>query len=422
MGFVIGLILGLTAGIGFFFAVLKNTRDRIAQERRANIAQLDVLRKERAQLSAYQQELQRRSQAFDLDLQTRTQAFDQQYRAFAAQHATYEDLRIENTVLKRDLRNIELSIRKTKLDQAQFHERQTFVNDRAAELAKQYLKDQTKWIGSSLNSNNFIQCKQRLQASIDRCRGIDFEISAQEEASLHDELRKEFERVVRVAFEREEQARIKAQIREEQLREKETDRELKQLAREQEAIQNALNKALTEAHDQHSAEVEQLRARLAEAEARSQRAISQAQLTKAGHVYIISNIGTFGEGVYKIGMTRRLEPLDRIRELGDASVPFPFDVHMMISCDDAPSLENALHRTLHKRRLNRINHRKEFFRTDIESIIDCVKKHHGEVDYIADAEALEYRQSTTMTDDDMEFVDSVYNELEDDGRPVSLSE
>ena len=80
-------------------------------------------------------------------------------------------------------------------------------------------------------------------------------------------------------------------------------------------------------------------------------------------MYVLSNIGSFGEGVYKIGMTRRLEPQDRVRELGDASVPFPFDVHMMISCDDAPSLENALHRESHKQRVNKVNFRKEFFRT-----------------------------------------------------------
>jgi hypothetical protein len=113
-----------------------------------------------------------------------------------------------------------------------------------------------------------------------------------------------------------------------------------------------------------------------------------AQQTKAGNVYVISNVGTFGAGVFKVGMTRRLEPLDRIRELGDASVPFPFDVHMMISCEDAPALECALHRALHKSRINRVNPRKEFFRTDLQLIVDVVQEHHGCVDYAADPEAL----------------------------------
>lgn len=93
-----------------------------------------------------------------------------------------------------------------------------------------------------------------------------------------------------------------------------------------------------------------------------------AQQTKAGNVYVISNLGSFGDRVSKIGMTRRLEPMDRVKELGDASVPFPFDVHMMIACDDVPKLETALHREFHKRRINRVNLRKEFFRVGLEEI------------------------------------------------------
>jgi len=143
-------------------------------------------------------------------------------------------------------------------------------------------------------------------------------------------------------------------------------------------------------------------------------------MTKAGYIYVISNIGSFGENTFKIGMTRRLEPTDRVRELGDASVPFPFDVHMMISCDDAPSLENSLHRLLHKHRLNKIKPRKEFYKTDIETIRKIVLEHHGEVEYVADPEALEYHQSLTMTDEDAEYIEKVYQEAEDeDDLPVS---
>ena len=234
-------------------------------------------------------------------------------------------------------------------------------------------------------------------------------------------LKAEYQKAVRAAFEREEQARIKAQIREEQLRQKEIDRELKQLEREREAIKAALEKALADAKDQHSEEVERLKARLAEAEAKSQRAISQAQLTTSGHVYVISNIGSFGDGIFKVGMTRRLEPLDRVKELGDASVPFPFDVHAMISCNDAPTLENALHRKLHKTRINKTNPRKEFFKTDIETIFQVVKEHHGEVEYVVDAEARQYRQSISMSDEDEEFIESVYDDLDEENE-VTMDE
>jgi hypothetical protein len=88
---------------------------------------------------------------------------------------------------------------------------------------------------------------------------------------------------------------------------------------------------------------------------------------------------------------------------------------MMISCNDAPALENALHRTLHKARINKANPRKEFFKTDLATIRVIVEQHHGEVQYVADAEALEYRQSLEMSPEDHEFVESVYGDLDEDG-------
>ena len=106
-------------------------------------------------------------------------------------------------------------------------------------------------------------------------------------------------------------------------------------------------------------------------------------------------------------MTRRLEPMDRVHELGDASVPFPFDVHLMVGCEDAPKLEAALHRRFHKRRVNKVNPRKEFFRVPIADIVTAVREEHGEVEYTADAEALEFAQSQTMTDAELEVTVSL---------------
>jgi len=267
---------------------------------------------------------------------------------------------------------------------------------------------------SSITQNNYASCKQRLLDVIERCRGIGLDVSDSEQNALLADLRQEFEAAVKAALEREEQARIKAQIREEQLRDREIQRELKQLEREREAIKGALESALKAAHGQYSEEVARLQQRLAEAEARTQRAVSQAQLTKAGFLYVISNIGSFGDSVFKVGMTRRLEPFDRVRELGDASVPFPFDVHMMISCENAPALENTLHRALHKMRLNKVNPRKEFFKVDLDLIAKIVMEHHGEIEYRVDPEALEYRQSLSMSDDDMEYIEHVFDESEED--------
>lgn len=115
---------------------------------------------------------------------------------------------------------------------------------------------------------------------------------------------------------------------------------------------------------------------------------------RAGYVYIISNIGAFGENVYKIGMTRRLDPQDRIDELGDASVPFNFDVHAMIFSDDAPALETALHKAFEDRKLNMVNTRREFFNVTLDEIKEVVKKNFDKtVEFIDVPDAEQYRIS-----------------------------
>lgn len=118
---------------------------------------------------------------------------------------------------------------------------------------------------------------------------------------------------------------------------------------------------------------------------------------KAGYVYVISNIGSFGEDIYKIGMTRRLDPQDRVDELGDASVPFKFDVHAMIFTEDAPALENALHKAFENKKVNMINARREFFNVTLEEIEHVVKANYDKtVDFKRTADAEQYRESLKM--------------------------
>lgn len=115
---------------------------------------------------------------------------------------------------------------------------------------------------------------------------------------------------------------------------------------------------------------------------------------RAGYVYIISNIGAFGENVYKIGMTRRLEPLDRIDELSGASVPFKYDVHALIFSDDAPRLETALHKAFEKQKVNKVNNRKEFFNVSLEEIKKVVSENHDKtVEYVDCPSAQQYRET-----------------------------
>jgi hypothetical protein len=412
--------------------VLKKQREEVTQELKAKNIQfeqlqastLDALRRRKEEVdrqieSAQAQMEERRDNAMSV-INDGRQALDTQIREFKAANAefksqviTYEELRNENALLRRELRNTGIRINKSTVDNQAERCRNDGIAAKVEELGSRYLAENVKWIGQSLNANNYAACKERLLKVIERCRGIGFNVTKQQEEALIADLRAQYELEVRTALEREEQARIRAQIREEQKRDREIQKELERVERERSVLRAALEKALAEARDEHSAEIENLRERLADAEAR-ERAISQAQITKAGFIYVISNVGSFGEGIFKIGMTRRLEPLDRVRELGDASVPFPFDVHMMISCENAPALENVLHRHLHKNQINRANPRKEFFRTDIDTLVSLVRENHGEVQYIADAEALQYRQSLTMSDEDQEYIEHVFEEADDD--------
>ena len=201
----------------------------------------------------------------------------------------------------------------------------------------------------------------------------------------------------------EEQRRLREQIREEERARREYEKAMKEAAKEEEMLRKAMEKAAkqiesaTEANRaEYEAKLEDLKKQLAEAEERGKRALSMAQQTKHGNVYVISNIGSFGENVYKVGMTRRLDPMDRVRELGDASVPFPFDVHAIIESDDAPALEATLHKLLALMQVNKVNPRKEFFRVMLSDIKAMVDKLGLKTVWTIDAAAAEYRETLAI--------------------------
>lgn len=191
--------------------------------------------------------------------------------------------------------------------------------------------------------------------------------------------------------EKEAEREQRARLREEQQALKEYQREQERLLKEQSHYRNALQALLAKGDTAGAAELE---AKLAEVEA-ALRGVEERQANiRAGYVYVISNIGSFGEDVVKIGMTRRLEPMDRVRELGDASVPFRFDVHALFFSADAVAMENELHRRLADRRLNRVNQRREFFRATPAEVKVLLHQLAGNLlDYTDEAEAPEYRQS-----------------------------
>ena len=203
--------------------------------------------------------------------------------------------------------------------------------------------------------------------------------------------------------EQEEQRRIKEQIREEEKARREFEKAIKDAQKEEETLKKLIEKAQKEVEQaseeqksKYEAKLQELEDKLKIAEDKNQRAISMAQQTKSGNVYVISNIGSFGENVYKIGMTRRLEPLDRVRELGDASVPFGFDVHTMIFSENAPGLERELHKKFLRLQMNKVNPRKEFFKVTLADIKTEIDSLNINAKWTMTAEARQYRETLAI--------------------------
>jgi len=219
-----------------------------------------------------------------------------------------------------------------------------------------------------------------------------------------DELHLAYELAHKKQEEKEEQRQIREEQREEERAQREFERAKKEAELEERRFQKALERAEKELGyvsgeelDNLNNQIRQLKENLRQAHEAKERAMSRAQQTKSGHVYIISNLGSFGENVYKIGMTRRLEPFDRVKELGDASVPFRFDLHAMIYSENAPELENLIQKEFKDRRLNKVNYRKEYFRVSLDEIEKVVlEKYDKEVEFIKLSEAQEFRETQSI--------------------------
>lgn len=223
--------------------------------------------------------------------------------------------------------------------------------------------------------------------------------------------------------EREEQRRIQEQMREEQraLREIEKAKEEaeKEVKRREQALEQArqeVEQAVGKQKEKLEFKIQQLMQQLEEARANEQRAISRAQMTKSGHIYVVSNIGSFGDDIYKIGMTRRLDPNERVRELSGAAVPFPFDVHAIIFSENAPETENLLHQYFRDKSVNKVNERKEFFRVSLDEIGSALEKiaeetqsvNKAEIEFTKIAEAEQYRKTLAIERGETQPSESTY--------------
>ncbi|MCZ8091442.1 DUF4041 domain-containing protein [Flavobacterium sp.] len=279
---------------------------------------------------------------------------------------------------------------------------------------KKYIKLVLRAFNGECNSqiakvkwNNVNQMKERIRKSYETLNklgdGYSVSISYEFLELKLKEITLEYEFQVKRQEEKEEMRAIQEELREEEKARREFEQAQKQAEKEEETYQKALfkarkevEKATGELQEELNSKILILEQELLLAQEKKERAMSMAQQTKRGHVYIISNIGSFGENVYKIGMTRRLEPIDRVKELGDASVPFQFDVHAMIYSDEARTLENELHKAFSNKKVNMLNYRKEFFNVSLEEIEKKIDELGFEAEFTILPEAMQYRETLAL--------------------------
>lgn len=271
------------------------------------------------------------------------------------------------------------------------------LNKQLAKIAIRSFNNDCDSIIGKVKFNNVEASELKIRAAFYQINKLNrystFELS-QEYLSLKlEELFLAYEFAQKKQEEREEQKRINELIREERRVQEELEKELEKLKKEERHLENVIRNSSKLSEVQ----IITFNERLDQIKRQREDVDYRVKNIKAGYVYVISNIGSFGENVYKIGMTRRLDPMDRVRELGGASVPFRYDVHAIIFSEDAPQLEASLHRTFSHRRVNKVNERKEFFNVSLAQIKKVVTKNcNAVIEFTMLTEAKEYRETKAI--------------------------
>ncbi|MGX7742573.1 DUF4041 domain-containing protein [Rhodopseudomonas parapalustris] len=274
------------------------------------------------------------------------------------------------------------------------------MTDRAIKLTLRAFNNECDAAIANVRWNNVETMEKRIlnaQLKIDELNSYVSVLIAREFLNLKlKELYLTHEYREKLKLERDKRAELARAAREEQ----KLLRDLERAEDDQDNYQRLLDKSREEAARAMGPRLEALKEQirllennLSSAQAKVNRAQAMAEMTRSGYVYVISNYGSFGPDVVKIGLTRRLDPNDRIRELGDASVPFPFDTHAIIYSDDAPTLEGALHERFEAVRVNTENDRKEFFRATLDQVENAVRALAPNAIFFRDIEAQEYRET-----------------------------
>lgn len=290
---------------------------------------------------------------------------------------------------------------------------------------RKMIKDMQKLLLRAFNSecdeiinkvkyNNFDSSVKKMERSFNAIAKLGITMSISITSNYYDlkiqELQLALEYQIQKQREKEEKAELRAQQREEARLQKELKEQRKNIDKERKHYEQALsniNKQISSSSDENIEELnkkkEEIIQSLSDIDTKIKDIDYREANQKAGYVYIISNIGSFGEGIYKIGMTRRLNPQERVDELGDASVPFKFDVHAMIFSEDAPALEAKLHRAFEDRKLNLVNQRREFFKVSLDEIKEVVKNNFDKtVEFVEVPDADQYRISLKLREEQSE--------------------
>lgn len=291
------------------------------------------------------------------------------------------------------------------IENANFSKKKTYVNNQIKQILRCF-NAETDLILNNLTFKNVDSSRNKIIKSYQMLNKV-FSVDnvSINEKFLDIKLRKLmllFSYAQKIEDEREQQKAIREQLVEEEKVRREIEQSKRKIEKEEQQFNNEISKLMSYLKKTDSdiekelyiSKIKDLEEKIKDLEKVKEDVLNREQNTRAGYVYIISNIGSFGENIYKIGMTRRLEPMDRIKELSSASVPFEFDVHAMIFSDDAPSLENILHKHFEKNAVNKVNPRKEFFNISLGEIENIVKtNHNATVQFIETPKAEQYRQS-----------------------------
>lgn len=276
-------------------------------------------------------------------------------------------------------------------------------------LALRSFNSESEYCVDNVKFSNLEKMEERIRRSFETCNKLLKHIDAWWKDVVLERKLEELYLAHEYQVKRQEEKEAARQAREDQREQEKLEKEIREarakIEKERKHFTSALQKLKArldaaqdpQDRDDLQARIDELSAQHSKLDEEEKLLDYREQNARAGYVYVISNIGAFGEGVYKIGMTRRLEPLERVDELGDASVPFRFDVHAMIFSDDAPALEAKLHTHFAAGRINKVNGRKEFFRADLKEIEAVIRANYDAVvEVVHAAPAEQYRESLLL--------------------------